>query len=146
MKFLHTMGRVSDVDDSLDFYCNKLGMVEKRRHESPEGKFTLIFLAAPETPEAELELTFNWEPEAYGEGRNFGHLAFAVDDIYETCQRLADQGCQLSLDDFATGSFSLSFLRSRSTSARATALSCWPCAAMRRRWCAQRSGWARAST
>jgi lactoylglutathione lyase len=96
MKFLHTMVRVSDIDESLDFYCNKLGMVEKRRRDSPEGKFTLIFLAAPETPDAELELTYNWEPEDYGEGRNFGHLAFAVDDIYEICQRLADQGVTIN--------------------------------------------------
>jgi lactoylglutathione lyase len=96
MKFLHTMVRVSNVEESLDFYCNKLGMVEKRRRESPEGKFTLIFLAAPETPDAELELTYNWEPEAYGEGRNFGHLAFAVNDIYEICQRLADQGVTIN--------------------------------------------------
>ena len=96
MRYLHTMVRVKDLDASLDFYCNKLGMVETRRRESPEGKFTLIFLAAPETPDAELELTYNWEPEAYGEGRNFGHLAFAVDDIYETCQRLADQGVTIN--------------------------------------------------
>ena len=96
MKFLHTMVRVSDIDDSLEFYCNKLGMVEKRRRESPEGKFTLIFLAAPETPDAELELTYNWEPEDYGEVRNLGHLAFAVDEIYETCQRLADQGVKIN--------------------------------------------------
>jgi len=92
MEFLHTMVRVKDVDASLDFYCNKLGLIEKRRKEVPEGKFTLIFLAAPATPDAEIELTYNWEPEEYGEGRNFGHLAFAVDNIYETCQQLMDSG------------------------------------------------------
>ena len=96
MKFLHTMVRVSDIDQSTDFYCNKLGLIEKRRSDNPQGKYTLIFLAAPKTPEAELELTFNWEPEDYAEGRNFGHLAFAVDDIYATCQRLADQGVTIN--------------------------------------------------
>jgi lactoylglutathione lyase len=92
MEFLHIMVRVKDVDESLDFYCNKLGLVENRRKEVPEGKFTLIFLAAPATPDAEIELTYNWESEEYDEGRNFGHLAFAVDNIYETCQRLMDNG------------------------------------------------------
>jgi lactoylglutathione lyase len=92
MEFLHTMVRVNDVDESLDFYCNKLGLVENRRKEVPDGKFTLIFLAAPATPDAEIELTYNWESEEYDEGRNFGHLAFAVDNIYETCQRLMDNG------------------------------------------------------
>ncbi len=96
MKYLHTMVRISDIDESIDFYCNKLGLEEKRRRESPEGKFTLIFLAAPETPEAEIELTYNWAPERYGEGRNFGHLAFAVDDIYATCSRLADAGVTIN--------------------------------------------------
>ena len=96
MEFLHTMVRVSDVDESIDFYCNKLGLIEKRRNDYPEGKFTLIFLAAPETPEAEIELTYNWEPEEYGEGRNFGHLAFRVDNIYETCQRLMDNGVTIN--------------------------------------------------
>lgn len=92
MKFLHTMVRVKDIDQSLDFYCNKLGMIEKRRFDVEQGRFTLIFLAAPETPDAELELTFNWDPEDYDEGRNFGHLAFAVDNIYDTCQHLLDNG------------------------------------------------------
>jgi lactoylglutathione lyase len=78
------------------FLLQQARLIEKRRRESPEGKFTLIFLAAPETPDAELELTYNWEPERYGEGRNFGHLAFAVDDIYATCQRLADQGVTIN--------------------------------------------------
>ncbi len=99
MRYLHTMVRVRDVDESLDFYCNKLGMVETRRKEVPEGKFTLIFLAAPKDEQSsvtnnapELELTFNWEPESYDTGRNFGHLAFKVDNIYETCQKLMDAG------------------------------------------------------
>ncbi len=96
MKFLHTMVRVKDIDESLDFYCNKLGLTETRRKEVPEGKFTLIFLAAPETPEAEIELTYNWDPEEYGEGRNFGHLAFAVDDIYATCRKLMDEGVTIN--------------------------------------------------
>jgi lactoylglutathione lyase len=96
MEFLHTMVRIKDVDASLDFYCNKLGLIEKRRKEVPEGKFTLIFLAAPATPDAEIELTYNWEPEEYGEGRNFGHLAFAVDNIYETCQQLMDSGVTIN--------------------------------------------------
>jgi len=99
MKYLHTMVRISDVDASLDFYCTKLGMREVRRHEDANGRFTLIFLAAPEDEDravAEraplLELTYNWDAEAYGEGRNFGHLAFVVDDIYATCQHLQDNG------------------------------------------------------
>lgn len=92
MKFLHTMVRVKDIDQSLEFYCNTLGMIEKRRFDVEQGRFTLIFLAAPETPDAELELTYNWDPEDYDEGRNFGHLAFAVDNIYDACQRLMDAG------------------------------------------------------
>jgi len=92
MKFLHTMIRVSDIDKSLEFFCTHLGLQETRRHEVPEGKFTLIFLAAPQTPEAEIELTYNWDPEVYDEGRNFGHLAFAVDNIYTCCQKLQDAG------------------------------------------------------
>ncbi len=96
MEYLHTMVRVADVDASIDFYCNKLGMIEKRRKDVPAGKFTLIFLAAPETPDAELELTYNWEPEEYDEGRNFGHLAFRVDNIYDTCQRLMDAGVTIN--------------------------------------------------
>jgi len=92
MKYLHTMVRISDVDQSLDFYCNKLGLKEVRRTEHPQGRFTLFYLAAPEDEEAEIELTYNWDPESYGEGRNFGHLAFAVDDIYETCKRLMKKG------------------------------------------------------
>ncbi len=96
MKFLHTMVRISDVDASLDFYCNKLGLKEVRRNDYQQGRFTLIFLEAPESPGAQLELTHNWDPEEYGEGRNFGHLAFAVDDIYATCQKLMDAGVTIN--------------------------------------------------
>ena len=96
MKYLHTMVRISDIDESLDFYCNKLGLVETRRKSHEQGRFTLIFLAAPETPDAEIELTYNWDRQEYDEGRNFGHLAFAVDDIYETCQRLMDMGVTIN--------------------------------------------------
>ena len=96
MKYLHTMIRVSDVDASLDFFVNKLGLVERRRFDNEAGRFTLIFLSAPETPEAEVELTYNWDPEAYGGGRNFGHLAFGVDDIYAACQRLMDGGVTIN--------------------------------------------------
>ena len=93
MRYLHTMVRVANVEQSLDFYCNKLGMVETRRTEVPAGRFTLIFLAADETPDAEIELTHNWDSdEDYGSARNFGHLAFRVADIYATCQRLLDMG------------------------------------------------------
>jgi lactoylglutathione lyase len=92
MKYLHTMVRVSDLDASLDFYCHKLGLVELRRHENPAGRYTLVFLAAPGDEEAQLELTWNWDPEAYGSARNFGHLAYQVDDIYAVCQRLAESG------------------------------------------------------
>jgi lactoylglutathione lyase len=96
MKYLHTMVRVSDLDESLDFYCNKLGLVELRRNEVPQGRFTLVFLAAPGDEEAQVELTFNWDPEEYAGGRNFGHLAYAVDDIYEACQRLLDGGVTIN--------------------------------------------------
>ena len=96
MRYLHTMIRISDVEASLDFFVTKLGLVERRRNESAAGRFTLIFLSAPETPEAEIELTYNWDPEAYGGGRNFGHLAFAVDDIYASCQRLMDGGVTIN--------------------------------------------------
>ena len=88
MKYLHTMVRVSDLDASLAFYVDKLGLKETRRVEVATGRFTLIFLAAPESPEAEIELTYNWDERGYDGGRNFGHLAFAVDDIYETCERM----------------------------------------------------------
>ena len=92
MKYLHTMVRVTDLDESLDFYCNKLGLEEVRRKDVPEGRFTLVFLAAPGDSSAELELTHNWDPEDYGSGRNFGHLAYRVDDIYAACERLRDGG------------------------------------------------------
>lgn len=103
MKYLHTMVRVADLDASLDFYCDKLGLMEVSRVENPGGRFTLIFLCAPGDEEAAaerkaptVELTFNWDPEDYGGGRNFGHLAYAVDDIYATCQRLADGGVTIN--------------------------------------------------
>ncbi len=96
MKYLHTMVRVSDIDASLDFYCNKMGMVETRRHESEQGRFTLVFVAAPGNEEAPVELTYNWDPEEYDEGRNFGHLAYQVDNIYEFCQNLMDQGITIN--------------------------------------------------
>jgi lactoylglutathione lyase len=96
MKYLHTMVRVSDLDASLAFYCDHLGLVELRRYDNDEGRFSLIFLAAPGDEEAQVELTWNWDPEAYGEGRNFGHLAYQVDDIYELCQSLMDSGVVIS--------------------------------------------------
>ena len=99
MRFLHTMVRVRDIDVSLDFYCTKFGLVEMRRKDVPAGRFTLIFLAAPKDMQSseaggapELELTFNWDPEDYDYGRNFGHLAYKVDNIYEKCQQLLDAG------------------------------------------------------
>lgn len=92
MKYLHTMVRVSDIDASLDFYCDKLGLRELRRTDNEQGRFTLVFLAAPGDEDAQIELTHNWDPENYGEGRNFGHLAFRVDDIYALCQKLMDGG------------------------------------------------------
>ncbi|MCP5179132.1 MAG: VOC family protein [Pseudomonadales bacterium] len=92
MKYLHTMVRVTNLDDSLDFYCNKLGLREIGRHENAGGRFTLVFLAAPGDESAQVELTYNWDPETLGGGRNFGHLAYAVDDIYATCQKLSDGG------------------------------------------------------
>jgi lactoylglutathione lyase len=96
MKYLHTMVRVSDVDESIDFYCNKLGLVELKRYDSEQGRFTLIFLAAPGDEEAQIELTYNWDPEEYDEGRNFGHLAYRVDDIYALCQKLMDAGVTIN--------------------------------------------------
>lgn len=86
------MVRVSDLEASLHFYRDALGLQETRRKEVPAGRFTLVYLAAPGQPEAEVELTWNWDPEDYGGGRNFGHIAFAVDDIYAACQRLQDHG------------------------------------------------------
>lgn len=96
MKYLHTMVRVTDLEASLDFYCNKLGLVELSRRDVPAGKFTLVFLAAAGDESAQVELTWNWEPEAYSGGRNFGHLAYAVDDIYALCQKLMDGGVTIN--------------------------------------------------
>ena len=96
MKYLHTMVRVSDLERSLDFYCKKLGVKELKRMENEKGRFTLVFLAAPGDEDAQVELTYNWDPEAYTGGRNFGHLAYAVDDIYATCQRLMDSGVTIN--------------------------------------------------
>ncbi|MFP8875264.1 MAG: VOC family protein [Myxococcota bacterium] len=92
MKYLHTMVRVNDLEKSLDFYCTKLGLVEQRRVDVEAGRFTLVFLAAPGDDAAQVELTHNWDPEELDEGRNFGHLAYRVEDIYATCQRLIDAG------------------------------------------------------
>ena len=92
MRYLHTMVRVSNLEESLDFYCNKLGLKELRRNDVPQGRFTLVFLGAEENPDAQVELTYNWDPEPYGGGRNFGHLAYLVEDIYAACQRLMDRG------------------------------------------------------
>jgi lactoylglutathione lyase len=96
MRYLHTMVRVSDLDASLDFYCHKLGLKELRRVDIEAGRFTLVFLGAPENPDAQVELTHNWDPEELEGGRNFGHLAYAVDDIYATCQRLQDAGVTIN--------------------------------------------------
>jgi lactoylglutathione lyase len=103
MRYLHTMVRVTDVEASLDFYCNKLGLEEVRRMDNEKGRFTLIFLAAPKDKSMsdanrapELELTYNWDPETYTVGRNFGHLAYKVDNIYETCRRLMDHGVTIN--------------------------------------------------
>jgi lactoylglutathione lyase len=107
MEFLHTMVRVTDLDASLDFYCNKLGLLEMRRVESEKGRFTLVFLIAPGDAEGlqdeallrlkpAVELTYNWDPEVYTGGRNFGHLAYAVDDIYDTCARLMAAGVTIN--------------------------------------------------
>lgn len=103
MRYLHTMVRVRDIDQSLDFYCGNLGMTEVRRTESEKGRFTLIFLAAPDDEQSGrdakaplLELTYNWDTEDYQGGRNFGHLAYEVDNIYDTCQRLMDSGVTIN--------------------------------------------------
>ncbi len=96
MKYLHTMVRVTDLERSLDFYCDKLGLQELRRYDVEKGRFTLVFLAAPGDEDAQVELTYNWDPDDYDEGRNFVHLAYAVDDIYEVCQRLLDAGVTIN--------------------------------------------------
>ena len=92
MKYLHTMVRVTDIQASLAFYCDALGLQELKRYDSEEGRFTLVFLAAEGNESAQVELTHNWDPEPYEGGRNFGHLAYQVEDIYTTCQRLMDNG------------------------------------------------------
>ncbi len=96
MKYLHTMVRVNDLEASLDFYCRKLGLEELRRVSNEKGRFTLVFLAAPGQSDAQVELTHNWEPEALGEARNFGHLAYEVDDIYVACDRLMRAGVTIN--------------------------------------------------
>ncbi len=103
MRYLHTMVRVHDLDKSLDFYCNKLGLIEVRRSESEGGRYTLVFLSAAKDAEQAkktqaplVELTYNWDPEDYNGGRNFGHLAYRVDDIYATCQKLMDAGVTIN--------------------------------------------------
>jgi len=98
MKYLHTMVRVTDIDQSLDFYCNKFGMREVRRMENEQGRFTLVFLAAPGDEDAQVELTYNWDPdpEPLKGGRNFGHLAYRVENIYELCGKLMDQGVTIN--------------------------------------------------
>ncbi len=103
MKYLHTMVRVADLDAAIDFYCNKLGLVQVRRMDHEKGRFTLVFLAAPDDAERAradaaplVELTYNWDPETYTGGRNFGHLAYAVDDVYATCARLAAAGVTIN--------------------------------------------------
>ena len=98
MKYLHTMVRITDIEKSLDFYCNKLGLKEVRRSENEKGKYTLIFLAAENSDEkyALLELTYNWDKEDYNSGRNFGHLAYSVKNIYETCNRLMNNGVTIN--------------------------------------------------
>lgn len=96
MKYLHTMVRVRDLDESLDFYCRKLGLVEIDRHENSAGRFTLVFLGAEANPESQVELTWNWDDEKYTGGRNFGHLAYEVDDIHAMCSRLAENGVTIN--------------------------------------------------
>jgi lactoylglutathione lyase len=96
MKYLHTMVRVGDLDASLDFYVNKLGLVQLDRRDFPQGRYSLVFLAAPGDEKAQVELTWNWDPEELGSGRNFGHLAYRVSDIYAVCQRLMDGGVTIN--------------------------------------------------
>ena len=96
MKYLHTMVRVTDIDASLDFYCNKLGLEELRRIDNEAGRFTLVFLAAPGDSDAQVELTHNWDPEPMNGGRNFGHLAYSGENVYATCQRLMDGGITIN--------------------------------------------------
>jgi lactoylglutathione lyase len=96
MKYLHTMVRVTNLEASLDFYCNKLGLEEVGRKANEAGRFTLVFLAAPGDRDAQVELTYNWDPENYGGGRAFGHLAYEVDDIYALCERLMNEGVTIN--------------------------------------------------
>lgn len=96
MKYLHTMVRVTDVDESLRFYCEGLGLKEMRRSENESGRYTLIFLAPPNQPDAQIELTYNWDPETYTGGRNFGHLAYSVENIYDTCKHLQQMGVTIN--------------------------------------------------
>ena len=96
MKYLHTMVRVTSIEASLKFYCEALGLREVRRMESEKGRFTLVFLAAPGDESAQIELTHNWDPQSYGGGRNFGHLAYEVEDIYATCRRLQEHGVTIN--------------------------------------------------
>ena len=96
MKYLHTMVRVTDIDASLNFYCDALGLEAVRRYDNEAGRFTLVFLSAPGDEEAQVELTHNWDPEEYSGGRNFGHLAYAVDDIYATCRQLQEHGVTIN--------------------------------------------------
>jgi lactoylglutathione lyase len=96
MKYLHTMVRVGDLEKALAFYCGALGLQELRRSENPQGRFTLVFLAAPGDEQAQVELTYNWDEHEYAGGRNFGHIAYAVDDIYATCERLRASGVTIN--------------------------------------------------
>ena len=96
MKYLHTMVRVTDIEQSLRFYRDALGLTELSRKDYPQGRYTLVFLCAPGDTEAQVELTYNWDPETYTGGRNFGHLAYSVEDIYATCQRLVDHGVTIN--------------------------------------------------
>lgn len=96
MKYLHTMVRVTDIDESIRFYCEGLGLKEMRRSENESGRYTLVFLAPPNQPDAQIELTYNWDPEAYTGGRNFGHLAYAVENIYDTCKHLQQMGVTIN--------------------------------------------------
>ena len=96
MKYMHTMVRVTDIDDSMKFYCDGLGLKEVRRIENEKGRFTLVFLRSPDDEAGDVELTYNWDPEEYSGGRNFGHLAYYVDDIYALCQHLSDMGVTIN--------------------------------------------------
>jgi lactoylglutathione lyase len=96
MKYLHTMVRVTDLEQSLDFYCHKLGLQKIRENVNEKGRYTLVFLAAPGDENAQIELTYNWDPEQYTGGRNFGHLAYEVDNIYQLCQKLKDSGVTIN--------------------------------------------------